>query len=93
MKAVLGVHRRYAASGISGRTLASSVKRTGGLEELGGDEGDYVYFENSSSNPLLIRRIEELNKTVEQFDRPCLPDWPPQQDVRLFYTEDLAATT
>ncbi|KAK3537640.1 hypothetical protein QTP70_017048, partial [Hemibagrus guttatus] len=24
--------------------------------------GDYVYFENSSSNPLLIRRIEELNK-------------------------------
>ncbi|KAL4630399.1 metastasis-associated protein MTA1-like isoform X2 [Arapaima gigas] len=26
--------------------------------------GDYVYFENSSSNPFLIRRIEELNKTV-----------------------------
>ncbi|XP_078261104.1 metastasis-associated protein MTA3 isoform X2 [Rhinoraja longicauda] len=26
--------------------------------------GDYVYFENSSSNPYLIRRIEELNKTV-----------------------------
>uniref|UniRef100_A0A4W3H042 Metastasis associated 1 family, member 3 n=1 Tax=Callorhinchus milii TaxID=7868 RepID=A0A4W3H042_CALMI len=25
---------------------------------------DYVYFENSSSNPYLIRRIEELNKTV-----------------------------
>uniref|UniRef100_A0A674EXZ8 Metastasis associated 1 n=1 Tax=Salmo trutta TaxID=8032 RepID=A0A674EXZ8_SALTR len=25
---------------------------------------DYVYFENSSSNPLLIRRIEELNKTA-----------------------------
>ncbi|XP_072887508.1 metastasis-associated protein MTA2 isoform X3 [Hemitrygon akajei] len=24
--------------------------------------GDYVYFENSSSNPYLIRRIEELNK-------------------------------
>uniref|UniRef100_A0A8D3CVZ4 Metastasis associated 1 n=1 Tax=Scophthalmus maximus TaxID=52904 RepID=A0A8D3CVZ4_SCOMX len=24
----------------------------------------YVYFENSSSNPLLIRRIEELNKTA-----------------------------
>ncbi len=23
---------------------------------------DYVYFENSSSNPYLIRRIEELNK-------------------------------
>nr|XP_039248085.1 metastasis-associated protein MTA3-like isoform X1 [Styela clava] len=26
--------------------------------------GDYVYFENSSSNPYLIRRIEELNKTT-----------------------------
>ncbi|XP_023697026.1 metastasis-associated protein MTA1-like isoform X2 [Paramormyrops kingsleyae] len=26
--------------------------------------GDYVFFENSSSNPFLIRRIEELNKTV-----------------------------
>ncbi|KAJ8416097.1 hypothetical protein AAFF_G00381190 [Aldrovandia affinis] len=26
--------------------------------------GDYVFFENSSSNPYLIRRIEELNKTV-----------------------------
>ncbi|XP_032819658.1 metastasis-associated protein MTA1-like isoform X2 [Petromyzon marinus] len=25
--------------------------------------GDYVFFENSSSNPYLIRRIEELNKT------------------------------
>uniref|UniRef100_A0A4W3IV32 Metastasis-associated protein MTA1 n=1 Tax=Callorhinchus milii TaxID=7868 RepID=A0A4W3IV32_CALMI len=25
---------------------------------------DYVYFENSSSNPFLIRRIEELNKTA-----------------------------
>jgi len=24
-----------------------------------------VYFENSSSNPYLIRRIEELNKVVE----------------------------
>ncbi|GCB77381.1 hypothetical protein scyTo_0019990, partial [Scyliorhinus torazame] len=24
----------------------------------------YVFFENSSSNPFLIRRIEELNKTV-----------------------------
>lgn len=23
---------------------------------------DYVYFENSSSNPYLVRRIEELNK-------------------------------
>uniref|UniRef100_A0A8D0GLT5 Metastasis associated 1 family member 2 n=2 Tax=Sauria TaxID=32561 RepID=A0A8D0GLT5_SPHPU len=26
--------------------------------------GDYVYFENSSSNPYLVRRIEELNKTA-----------------------------
>ncbi|MGH0114941.1 UNVERIFIED_CONTAM: hypothetical protein FKN15_065865, partial [Acipenser sinensis] len=25
---------------------------------------DYVYFENSSSNPYLVRRIEELNKTA-----------------------------
>lgn len=25
---------------------------------------DYVYFENSSSNPYLIRRIEELNKVM-----------------------------
>uniref|UniRef100_H2U627 Metastasis associated 1 family, member 2 n=1 Tax=Takifugu rubripes TaxID=31033 RepID=H2U627_TAKRU len=28
------------------------------------DKADYVYFENSSSNPYLIRRIEELNKTA-----------------------------
>jgi hypothetical protein len=27
---------------------------------------DYVYFENSSSNPYLIRRIEELNKVRAQ---------------------------
>lgn len=27
---------------------------------------DYVYFENSSSNPLLIRRIEELNKVSDE---------------------------
>lgn len=26
---------------------------------------DYVYFENSSSNPYLIRRIEELNKVCQ----------------------------
>lgn len=26
---------------------------------------DYVFFENSSSNPYLIRRIEELNKVLE----------------------------
>jgi hypothetical protein len=33
---------------------------------------DYVYFENSSSNPYLIRRIEELNKVSEQ----CGITWP-----------------
>lgn len=27
---------------------------------------DYVYFENSSSNPHLIRRIEELNKVYTE---------------------------
>uniref|UniRef100_A0A8C8DPM1 Metastasis associated 1 n=1 Tax=Oryzias sinensis TaxID=183150 RepID=A0A8C8DPM1_9TELE len=32
--------------------------------ELTGYKINYVYFENSSSNPLLIRRIEELNKTA-----------------------------
>lgn len=26
---------------------------------------DYVFFENSSSNPYLIRRIEELNKVMK----------------------------
>lgn len=28
---------------------------------------DYVFFENSSSNPYLIRRIEELNKVFRCF--------------------------
>uniref|UniRef100_A0A663LNA5 Metastasis associated 1 family member 3 n=1 Tax=Athene cunicularia TaxID=194338 RepID=A0A663LNA5_ATHCN len=28
------------------------------------EAANYVYFENSSSNPYLIRRIEELNKTA-----------------------------
>ncbi|XP_069901128.1 metastasis-associated protein MTA1 isoform X4 [Globicephala melas] len=32
--------------------------------ESQGAAPDYVYFENSSSNPYLIRRIEELNKTA-----------------------------
>ncbi|PNI15510.1 MTA1 isoform 6, partial [Pan troglodytes] len=32
--------------------------------------GDYVYFENSSSNPYLIRRIEELNKPCQSAIRP-----------------------
>ncbi|EMP27457.1 Metastasis-associated protein MTA3 [Chelonia mydas] len=31
---------------------------------IGPTSVDYVYFENSSSNPYLIRRIEELNKTA-----------------------------
>uniref|UniRef100_A0A8C0FK94 BAH domain-containing protein n=1 Tax=Bubo bubo TaxID=30461 RepID=A0A8C0FK94_BUBBB len=32
----------------------------GGFDSI----SNYVYFENSSSNPYLIRRIEELNKTA-----------------------------
>lgn len=32
---------------------------------------DYVYFENSSSNPYLIRRIEELNKVTRVGGRVC----------------------
>ncbi|XP_012520512.1 PREDICTED: metastasis-associated protein MTA1-like, partial [Propithecus coquereli] len=32
--------------------------------KFGSSLSDYVYFENSSSNPYLIRRIEELNKTA-----------------------------
>lgn len=35
---------------------------------------DYVYFENSSSNPYLIRRIEELNK-VGCARVPSLESW------------------
>jgi len=31
---------------------------------------DYVFFENSSSNPYLIRRIEELNKVSDK--RMCV---------------------
>ncbi|KAG8514455.1 Metastasis-associated protein MTA1 [Galemys pyrenaicus] len=38
--------------GACGRALTSGLS------------ADYVYFENSSSNPYLIRRIEELNKTA-----------------------------
>lgn len=37
---------------------------------------DYVYFENSSSNPYLIRRIEELNKVA--CAHPCRgSSWSP----------------
>lgn len=32
---------------------------------------DYVYFENSSSNPYLVRRIEELNKVSGAESRPA----------------------
>lgn len=35
---------------------------------------DYVYFENSSSNPYLIRRIEELNKVRAQHGAAAA--WP-----------------
>lgn len=40
---------------------------------------DYVYFENSSSNPYLVRRIEELNKVsgAEPHLCPVLPPHPP----------------
>lgn len=44
---------------------------------------DYVYFENSSSNPYLIRRIEELNK-VPKFRRFLLNLW--QQPVHFSKT-------
>ncbi|KAK1339519.1 hypothetical protein QTO34_020202 [Cnephaeus nilssonii] len=37
---------------------------TGGAAVTSVPFADYVYFENSSSNPYLIRRIEELNKTA-----------------------------
>uniref|UniRef100_A0A8B9GW64 Metastasis associated 1 family, member 3 n=1 Tax=Astyanax mexicanus TaxID=7994 RepID=A0A8B9GW64_ASTMX len=33
---------------------------------------DYVFFENSSSNPYLIRRIEELNKILSPLKRVCV---------------------
>uniref|UniRef100_A0A8C4FBG1 Metastasis associated 1 n=1 Tax=Dicentrarchus labrax TaxID=13489 RepID=A0A8C4FBG1_DICLA len=48
------------------RTVHSNSKTHGWVATGigGGMNGDYVYFENSSSNPLLIRRIEELNKTA-----------------------------
>lgn len=37
---------------------------------------DYVYFENSSSNPYLIRRIEELNKVRAQHSNAAAqPVW------------------
>lgn len=33
---------------------------------------DYVFFENSSSNPYLIRRIEELNKVLKCLGVPFM---------------------
>ncbi|CAB1351809.1 unnamed protein product [Coregonus sp. 'balchen'] len=44
--------------------------------------GDYVYFENSSSNPYLIRRIEELNK--EESKQPTVSE---QQKHQLKHRE------
>ncbi|XP_028826556.1 metastasis-associated protein MTA1 isoform X2 [Denticeps clupeoides] len=53
---------------ISGSSLLSSPVPSAGQGSchvsLLSFSTDYVYFENSSSNPLLIRRIEELNKTA-----------------------------
>ncbi|KAM7365899.1 hypothetical protein PAMP_015380 [Pampus punctatissimus] len=45
---------------LSGGEEEEDEAGSGGWEE----EWNYVYFENSSSNPYLIRRIEELNKTA-----------------------------
>ncbi|XP_032477247.1 metastasis-associated protein MTA1 isoform X5 [Phocoena sinus] len=55
-------HRR--CSQAAGEWGAGS--QAGGLARLMRSRpfADYVYFENSSSNPYLIRRIEELNKTA-----------------------------
>lgn len=46
---------------------------------------DYVYFENSSSNPYLIRRIEELNK-VRKYLRLLINLW--QQSAHFSKTEN-----
>lgn len=55
-------HRR--CSQAAGERGAGS--QAGGLARLTRSRpfADYVYFENSSSNPYLIRRIEELNKVA-----------------------------
>jgi hypothetical protein len=33
--------------------------------------GDYVYFETSAAGPYAIRRIEELNKTLNGKNKIC----------------------
>lgn len=49
---------------------------------------DYVYFENSSSNPYLVRRIEELNKVRPPIlgGSPNPRGAPPEPPVPLFQT-------
>ncbi|KAG9346205.1 hypothetical protein JZ751_008029 [Albula glossodonta] len=60
--------------------------------------GDYVFFENSSSNPYLIRRIEELNKTAsgnveakvdleEEKESPSEPELTEKQKHQLRHRE------
>lgn len=55
---------RRRCSRAAGERAAGS--QAGGLARLTRSRpfADYVYFENSSSNPYLIRRIEELNKVA-----------------------------
>ncbi len=33
--------------------------------------GDYVYFETSAAGPYAVRRIEELNKTLNGKNKMC----------------------
>ncbi|KAI4807231.1 hypothetical protein KUCAC02_027053 [Chaenocephalus aceratus] len=53
--------------------------------------GDYVFFENSSSNPYLIRRIEELNKGTEELEEekesPVETDMSDKQKHQLRHRE------
>ncbi|XP_074945123.1 metastasis-associated protein MTA3 isoform X1 [Phalacrocorax aristotelis] len=49
--------------GANRRALGPAARRASAPRRAG-PQSDYVYFENSSSNPYLIRRIEELNKTA-----------------------------
>lgn len=55
-----GPRVRGGGSGVAA-ALRGSAARSVTLPRL---LADYVYFENSSSNPYLIRRIEELNKVA-----------------------------
>ncbi|MGH0138773.1 UNVERIFIED_CONTAM: hypothetical protein FKN15_015870 [Acipenser sinensis] len=56
-------HRASVVTGVKGSVAAKVpfYRRTNRIVS------DYVYFENSSSNPYLIRRIEELNKNLLLF--------------------------